>query len=64
MTRKDHIAIAANLKTARESHAAAVCPDKARDLLDGLVFGFCAILEQDNSRFDRARFLQACGVQS
>ena len=60
MTRKDYVAIAAALKTAGNEYWNA-------DLL--LLFaGTCEriadVMAQDNPRFDRARFLQACGVQS
>lgn len=50
MTRKDYILIAAALK------AAQTIPQAARNLADQLA--------QDNLRFDRTRFLEACGVQS
>lgn len=65
MTRKDYIVIAAALKETRSQ----ICqkePD-TEELLDGVS---CAseyiadALSRDNPRFDRERFLKACGVQS
>lgn len=60
MTRKDYVAIAAAIKLAgsvNEStgHKLGVY-DVARVLAETLA--------QDNPRFDRGRFLTACGVQS
>ena len=67
MTRKDYIAIAATLAYQREhAHRAygantfsAVC-----EVLDQTANGLADTLAVDNSRFDRAKFLAACGVQS
>ena len=57
MTRKDYVAIAAAIKDAGE-----------RFNMDGagnyLAHQLAALLARDNPRFDRARFLAACGVQS
>lgn len=63
MTKKDYIAIAKVLADNRRNHAtydaqsmAVVrCTDVASDMAD--------MLARDNSRFDRARFLAACGVK-
>lgn len=69
MTRKDYVLIAAKLREARitlhgtgtdtESRKAAYnsgCDNAAHRVADAL--------EQDNPRFDRARFLVACAVRS
>ena len=53
MTRKDYVMIADTIATAW--HASA---DSKADL----AYKFADVLEEDNPRFDRARFLTACGV--
>jgi hypothetical protein len=62
MTRKDYVAIAAALNACRyhpDDGAEtdwACCDIHARAIAD--------VMARDNPRFDRARFLKACGVQS
>ena len=61
MTRKDYVAIAGCFKRASDSH------QQDKDGLAALAHVADAIayqMAQDNPRFDRARFLKACGVQS
>jgi hypothetical protein len=53
MTRKDYVMIADTIATSW--HASA---DSKADL----AYKFADVLEADNPRFDRARFLTACGV--
>lgn len=56
MTRKDYILIAAALKQAYDH-----MPDSC---VHNMYVDYIAdALAQDNPRFDRARFLAACGVQ-
>jgi hypothetical protein len=59
MTRKDYEAIAATIK----QHAA---PHNGQHLswFKSLAVDVAEIMAADNPRFDRARFLKACGVQS
>jgi hypothetical protein len=64
MTRKDYVLIAAALArpidafdTPLETHAASCAWAQACD-------NVADALAKDNSRFDRERFLTACGVQS
>ena len=65
MTRKDYPLIADALKRAR---ADIICkePDEChKDLLDGVGYAadwLCDALASDNPRFDRAKFLAACGL--
>ncbi len=67
MTRKDYVAIAATL-----SQTKPIASDYTDSSLYGIVHArwhFVAVkmadmLAHDNPRFDRARFLAACGVQS
>lgn len=65
MTRKDYIAIAAALKSARV-HNYMDNANKAlyNNGIDNAVSYVADALARDNGRFDRARFLTACGVQS
>lgn len=54
MTKKDYVAIAAALK-----HAGGIeTPTSIRELAQRLA----TIFQDDNERFDRQRFLTACGV--
>lgn len=59
MTRKDYVMIADTIKTARkvEGDAGAILVSVAH-----LANTLATELEIDNPRFDRARFLDACGV--
>lgn len=61
MTRKDYILIADTLKRARTAFLRQPGPlrgvDHAADIL-------ACELARDNPRFDRERFLKACGTQS
>jgi hypothetical protein len=64
MTRKDYILIAAAL-----SAALVKCADNLEGNREAVGVYRCALslaeaLERDNARFDRARFLKACGVAS
>jgi len=54
MTRKDYVIIADVIKNLDE------CIDS--DGLEALADNMADALESDNPRFDRARFLVACGV--
>lgn len=67
MTRKDYVLIAAALNTAKNEEALAHAPSYNNGWADGVdaAAGVLAdALSKDNPRFDRARFLKACGVQS
>jgi len=59
MTRKDYIRIADAMLSARNEARGA----NSRVVLDIAVDNLAWTLEQDNPRFDRARFLTACGVE-
>ena len=60
MTRKDYIAIAAALVKARQ-----YCEtDNQRRGVECTAHCVADVISQDNPRFNRARFLKACGVQS
>jgi hypothetical protein len=63
MTRKDYVLIAEAAATARPNPRS----DRGKDWYDGWHVTVCALanaLANDNPRFDRERFLKACGVQS
>jgi hypothetical protein len=61
MTRKDYEAIAEVIKDARDYW----CPDGA-NLADpcslSIACGIAAVMQTDNPRFDRDKFLTACGI--
>ena len=59
MTRKDYVMIAEILKANREDF---VQGDEGMSLLYILSHQIANGLQEDNPRFDRARFLTACGV--
>lgn len=73
MTRKDYVMIAETLRQTladieRESGPMAVC-DRTRACLTGERLGVRGValrladqLRQDNPRFDRTRFMAACGL--
>ena len=65
MTRKDYIALARALTAARANNRTG---DANRALynngIDNAAACIADALAADNPRFDRARFLAACGVQS
>ena len=59
MTRKDYVLIAAALDAARRA-------SNDDDVQEGVTFAarhLCIDLAATNPRFDRERFLEACGVQ-
>ena len=60
MTRKDYILIAKAIKDAATGYPEAR-PDAVQQSED-IAFGIAEALAGDNSRFDRDRFLRACGV--
>jgi hypothetical protein len=63
MTRKDYVRFAAMLKNA---HIEAVHDNLSSNVsvIDNIASNLAFILAQDNDRFDRSRFLRACGVES
>ena len=67
MTRKDYVKFAAMLKDERAVFAKQDNESFQRDrhdLLDILAFRMTTIFAADNPDFDRAWFLDACGVES
>lgn len=63
MTRKDYIALASAMRASRPTDAAesyVACMIQWEVSCDMLADA----LTEDNARFDRKRFLMACGVQS
>jgi hypothetical protein len=57
MTRKDYEAIALTLRCSYAND-----PGATIEYFEALCNRFAFNLQQDNPRFDRARFLAACGV--
>lgn len=63
MTRKDYVAIAAAIH--RTGMAATIGPKKsAQDAIRLAAIDIAATMANDNPRFDRARFLKACGIEA
>ena len=62
MTRKDYVAIAFSINVAsRIPHYRDQSPGA---VTEAIACGIAEYMGKDNPRFDRARFLKACGVQS
>lgn len=64
MTRKDYVAIAAAIRAARRDVTNREPPECVADMQDGISLAaehLADALRRDNPRFDRARFLAACG---
>jgi hypothetical protein len=64
MTRKDYIRFAAMFKVQRAYVGQFKSGDMMRLTIESIANETATIFEQDNARFDRARFLKACGVES
>ena len=60
MTRKDYIAIASAIRRQAEADA----QKGGHTITQNIAWNIADVMKQDNMRFDRARFLNACGVQS
>lgn len=59
MTRKDYVAIAAAIHNAPWSDSMT-----AEATITAIAENIAEVMSRDNPRFDRERFLKACGVQS
>ena len=67
MTRKDYVRFAAMLKQQRIANSHGINPamNHAKDVQwNDFVRAIVDIFEKDNPRFDRTKFLKACGVNS
>jgi hypothetical protein len=60
MTKKDYTLIAYTIQQVRKSYAADRDPNLFR-CCDDMSRAFASILANDNPRFDRGRFMDACG---
>lgn len=60
MTRKDYLLIAEAIQSARLTTK----PGDANAAADIVAVEFARLLAADNPRFDRERFLTACGVEA
>jgi len=64
MTRKDYIAIAAALKAAwAPQWATDIMPTSPEEMRLDIIGRLADHLANDNPRFDRSRFLSACGIE-
>jgi hypothetical protein len=67
MTKKDYEAMAAAVRDARARIINVEDASQIDAMLDGTAYAMehiADVLARDNPRFDRARFLTACGVAS
>ena len=65
MTRKDYILIASRIRISREAPLGEhICQDSWNRACEDVACSIATALATDNPRFDRERFLKACGVQS
>jgi len=65
MTRKDHIAIAAALNQASApAWANEIFPTSGEAMRQDIIGRIANVFANDNPRFDRSRFLAACGIES
>lgn len=64
MTRKDYVLISDVLKNERPDRDGTRWADGARDEWSTIAMNIARALASDNPRFDRARFLKACGVEA
>lgn len=65
MSKKDYVAIAAAIKLAKLDIASKEPIESHADMTDGAQLAaehIADVMARGNPRFDRARFLQACGV--
>jgi hypothetical protein len=61
MTRKDYIALAAIIKNNHDVKV--ISPNNFRFVLKSdFINDLTAYLQKDNSRFDRSKFIAACGI--
>ena len=62
MTRKDYVAIAASIQATRKYFT----PDSIEEqaAVDLVAKRIANTMEIDNPRFDRSRFLKACGISA
>lgn len=61
MTRKDHVTIA---RVLRDTGILASEPDQINEDRNSLAQAFADELVKENPRFNRDKFLRACGVES
>lgn len=61
MTRKDYKLIAEVLKSGMENWAG--WNEKPEEVIAGTARSLATKMAQENPRFDRAKFLEACGVK-
>ncbi len=63
MTRKDYVLISEVLKNERPERDGTKWADGARDLWSTTVLNMARALAKDSPRFDKDRFLKACGME-
>lgn len=64
MSRKHFVMVAARIKRTLDETANGVNPAAERSVLTFLAWGLAQDFAAENPRFDRARFLKACGLEA
>lgn len=62
MTRKDYVQIAKVFKEHMQAAIDSGAGDQ-QEVIEDLAAGIAIMLQNDNARFDRSKFLTACGVK-
>jgi len=62
LSRKHYIALAAIVRAPREVSCSDAAAPVIEHTTDGIALALADYCKQDNSNFDRARFLEACGL--
>ena len=62
MSRKDYRATADLIKSQRRLDGPTEATRLANDTLRNIADGMASIFKADNSRFDRQKFMEACGL--
>lgn len=57
MTKKDYIAIASQFRSAKITTKISDKKDLYIPYLDAIILGFCEMLKNDNSRFNKNKFI-------
>lgn len=73
MSKHDYVTLAQMIKTQRHK-ALLVTPEQSENadlvvstrnqVIDNMILGLCDVLQSDNPRFDKFRFMQACEIDT
>ena len=63
MTKKDYEVIASQVLMVRQLFAGTSIAGESWEVLTGLSYQLAKALKEENNKFDRDKFLKACGVE-